>query len=120
MNPLQRSPEEYREVFLRISELAANLLAELNHRPSFPNLTGNESQRRFVQPLPEQGMGFVPSSVALNETQLDALNLKIMNYVQRAGRIYISNATIHGRFCLRACVVNHRSTQQMSKPSSTR
>jgi len=26
--------------------------------------------------------------------------------------VYISNATIHGHFALRACVVNHRSTSE--------
>ena len=25
------------------------------------------------------------------------------------GRIYLSNATLHGQFCLRACLVNHRT-----------
>jgi aromatic-L-amino-acid/L-tryptophan decarboxylase len=26
------------------------------------------------------------------------------------GRVYCSNATLHGRFALRACFVNHRTT----------
>jgi aromatic-L-amino-acid/L-tryptophan decarboxylase len=25
------------------------------------------------------------------------------------GRVYLSNATLHGKFCLRACIVNHRT-----------
>jgi len=42
---------------------------------------------------------------------LDALNRSILNRVVRRGRVYISNALIHNNFALRACIVNHRSTE---------
>ena len=29
----------------------------------------------------------------------------------RRGRVYLSNATVRGRFVLRACLVNHRSSE---------
>jgi glutamate/tyrosine decarboxylase-like PLP-dependent enzyme len=41
---------------------------------------------------------------------LDAFNQKILDRVIRRGRVYISNASINGMFALRACVVNHRTT----------
>jgi aromatic-L-amino-acid/L-tryptophan decarboxylase len=41
---------------------------------------------------------------------LGALNQAILTRVIRRGRVYISNATIHGKFALRACIVNHRTT----------
>jgi aromatic-L-amino-acid/L-tryptophan decarboxylase len=31
--------------------------------------------------------------------------------VNARGRVYLSNATVRGRFSLRACFVNHRSTE---------
>jgi aromatic-L-amino-acid/L-tryptophan decarboxylase len=43
---------------------------------------------------------------------LDSLNQKILDRVIRRGRVYISNATISGKFALRACIVNHRSTEE--------
>jgi hypothetical protein len=43
--------------------------------------------------------------------ELDSLNQKILPKVVRRGRVFLSNATIKGRFALRICVVNHRSTQ---------
>ena len=43
---------------------------------------------------------------------LDALNRAILARVIRRGRVYISNASIHGKFALRACVVNHRSSEE--------
>jgi glutamate/tyrosine decarboxylase-like PLP-dependent enzyme len=42
---------------------------------------------------------------------LDALNRSILTRVVRRGHVYISNAMIHNKFALRACIVNHRSTE---------
>jgi glutamate/tyrosine decarboxylase-like PLP-dependent enzyme len=44
-------------------------------------------------------------------TDLDGLNQAILRRVVEAGKVYISNATIEGQFALRACIVNHRSTE---------
>ena len=41
----------------------------------------------------------------------DAFNQRLMVEVQRNGDSYLSNATIGGRFVLRACVVNFRTTR---------
>jgi len=38
-------------------------------------------------------------------------NEAILRRVNHRGKVYLSNATLHGRFCLRACLVNHRTTQ---------
>ncbi len=40
----------------------------------------------------------------------DVLNQKILQRVVQRGKVYLSNASIHGRFSLRACFVNHRTT----------
>ena len=40
----------------------------------------------------------------------DAFNKRLMVEVQRDGDSYLSNATIKGRFALRACIVNFRTT----------
>ena len=45
------------------------------------------------------------------ETELDHLNEQIMVRVQHGGDAYISNATVHGKFALRACVTNFRTTR---------
>jgi hypothetical protein len=34
-----------------------------------------------------------------------------MERVQKGGRAYISNATVNGRFALRACITNFRTTR---------
>jgi aromatic-L-amino-acid/L-tryptophan decarboxylase len=41
---------------------------------------------------------------------LDDANAAILDRVNRRGRVYLSNATVQGRFALRACITNHRTT----------
>jgi aromatic-L-amino-acid/L-tryptophan decarboxylase len=43
---------------------------------------------------------------------LDALNERILIELQRAGSSYLSNASVGGRFALRGCVLNYRTTLQ--------
>jgi glutamate/tyrosine decarboxylase-like PLP-dependent enzyme len=45
-----------------------------------------------------------------DEPSLDRRNAEILDRVNRRGRVYLSNATIRGRFVLRACITNHRTT----------
>src|SRR5262249_20521357 len=46
----------------------------------------------------------------LAEADLDRFNQDLLLRVIRRGRVYLSNATLRGRFALRACIVNHRSS----------
>ncbi len=41
---------------------------------------------------------------------LDALNERILINLQRGGSSYLSNARVHGKFALRGCVLNYRTT----------
>jgi glutamate/tyrosine decarboxylase-like PLP-dependent enzyme len=55
------------------------------------------------------------SSVADDErarlnSELDELNARVMYRVQRGGQAYLSNATVHERYALRACITNFRTT----------
>jgi glutamate/tyrosine decarboxylase-like PLP-dependent enzyme len=43
---------------------------------------------------------------------LDALNEQVMLALQRAGSSYLSNARIGGKFALRGCVLNYRTTRR--------
>jgi glutamate/tyrosine decarboxylase-like PLP-dependent enzyme len=46
-----------------------------------------------------------------SEADLDKLNERIMERVQKGGRAYLSNATVNGHFALRACITNFRTTK---------
>jgi len=44
------------------------------------------------------------------ENNLNRLNSEILRRIVERGNVYLSNATLQSRFCLRACVMNHRTT----------
>ena len=46
----------------------------------------------------------------LPEAKLDELNLEILTRTVARGNVYLSNATLRSKFCLRACITNHRTT----------
>jgi aromatic-L-amino-acid/L-tryptophan decarboxylase len=46
-----------------------------------------------------------------SEEELNRENAAILKRVVQRGRVYLSNATLRGRFSLRACIVNHRTTE---------
>ena len=43
---------------------------------------------------------------------LDELNERVLVNLQRGGTSYLSNARVNGKFALRGCVVNYRTTEQ--------
>ncbi len=47
---------------------------------------------------------------AQDEDHLDRLNERLLLALQRDGSSYLSNANVHGRFALRGCVMNYRTT----------
>ena len=57
MNPLILPEQEYKAVFDRITRLSLDYLAGIDERPSFPQVTGSETQAFLSKPLPEQGIG---------------------------------------------------------------
>ncbi len=52
---------------------------------------------------------YVPAGTWTHD-QVDDLNQRLMQRLQYSGEVYPSNAVIGGRFVLRACIVNHRTT----------
>lgn len=53
---------------------------------------------------------YVPRA-GMSDADLNQLNERIMALVQKGGRAYVSNATVNGRFALRACITNFRTTK---------
>jgi aromatic-L-amino-acid decarboxylase len=60
---------------------------------------------------------YVPSDLRVEpreeqiEQYLDALNLQILERLQRGGEMFVSNAVVGGRYVLRACIVNFHTAQ---------
>jgi len=66
---------------------------------------------RYVPPALQTKLRTSDGVDATIDAELDQLNTNIMNVVQRGGRAYLSSATIRGKFALRACITNFRTTR---------
>jgi glutamate/tyrosine decarboxylase-like PLP-dependent enzyme len=57
---------------------------------------------------------FVPTDLDRGDMKaasyLDELNLELMTRLQASGEAYLSNAVVHGKFAMRACIVNFRTS----------
>jgi len=66
---------------------------------------------RHVPPSLQERIRTPGADSAAIEAELDRLNTNIMNAVQRGGRAYLSSAIIRGKFALRTCITNFRTTR---------
>ena len=68
----------------------------------------------FTRSLSITTFRFVPRDLNVGseeiERYLDQLNCELLTHLQNSGEAYLSNAVIHGRFVLRTCIVNFRSS----------
>ena len=82
---------------------------DLAHAQYLAELIHHEPELELLAPVALSAVCFryVPRS----GDDSDALNQTILQRVIRRGKVFLSNASIHGRFALRACIVNHRTTR---------
>ncbi len=71
-----------------------------------------EKDLEVLAPIPLSAVCFRYTPPGKSEGQLNNMNAEILKRSQRAGRVFFSNAVIHGKFALRACITNHRSTEE--------
>jgi aromatic-L-amino-acid decarboxylase len=76
---------------------------DLQHARLLADLVRQERTLELLAPVPL-------SAVCFRHREAD--NQAVLERVLRRGKVYVSNATIDGRFGLRACFVNHRTTEQ--------
>lgn len=77
---------------------------DLDHAQSLAKIVRDSTDLELLAPV---GLSAVCFRVRRGD---DAFNERVLKRVVKRGRVYISNATIHGKFALRACFVNHRTT----------
>jgi hypothetical protein len=93
MNPLEISTDQFRRLAERVTNLASEYL---DHQKIAPATDGEETLRF-------RGIG------GLSYEELNPFNLAVLKRVVERGRVYLSNASLRGKFSLRACIVNHRT-----------
>ena len=86
----------------------SKLLFDLAHKhPELEALTQN---------LSITTLRYIPSELLLNkenkEAYLNTLNEALLNELQQGGEVFLSNAVINGKYCLRGCIVNFRTSKK--------
>ena len=54
---------------------------------------------------------YIPENFADDNEYLDSLNEALLNELQKDGEVFLSNAIVEGKYCLRACIVNFRTSE---------
>lgn len=83
--------------------LSQLLFSEADKHPELEAVTQN---------LSITTLRYVPVAEKLNETYLNALNERLLNHLQQGGEVFLSNAVVAGKYCLRACIVNFRTSEK--------
>jgi glutamate/tyrosine decarboxylase-like PLP-dependent enzyme len=79
---------------------------DLDHAQLLAKLIKQDSRLELLAPVPLSAVCW------LWREGDDAFNTRLLKRIVQRGRVYISNATINSRFALRACFVNHRTTDK--------
>jgi len=86
--------------------LAKELYLQISQRPDFEALSCSLSITTFrLVPLD------LDRTHADTEVYLDRLNREVLSRLNNGGQVYLSNAIVDGKFAMRACIVNFRTSQ---------
>ena len=84
---------------------------DLNHARQLSQHVAAQKQLELAAPTELSAVCFrYRGNGHASEEELNRLNAAILKRVIERGRVYLSNASLRQKFCLRACIVNHRTT----------
>jgi aromatic-L-amino-acid/L-tryptophan decarboxylase len=87
-----------------------SLAQDMAHARRLADAIKNEPQLELLAPVELSAVCFRHKGTAgLKGDDLNRFNLALLKRVVERGRVYLSNASLRGKFCLRACIVNHRT-----------
>jgi aromatic-L-amino-acid/L-tryptophan decarboxylase len=92
-----------------VAAFRASIRSDLDHARDLARAIRDAEELELMAPVELSTVCFRYRAGAL-EGDLDRLNRALLQRLIERGRIYLSNASISGRFALRACFVNHRTT----------
>lgn len=113
MNPLEISPDQFRRLAERVSELAAEFLANLDTQRISPAVTGAETVRLFQSALPEEGL----ANEAFNQLS-DVMKLSRVQNGRFFGYVLGSGEPVAAVADLLASVLNQNVTAWRSGPAA--
>jgi len=99
----QAGRKGYIEMISEDIRLSRLMYAKAMEHPELQAITQNLSITTFR---------YVPQNRNNDETYLNKLNETLLNALQESGKVFLSNAVVRGKYCLRACIVNFRTTEK--------
>ena len=101
---------------LRYHGLAAfreSIRKDLTHAQRLADAVRNNSHLELMAPVELSAVCFRHRALGgTSEERLHEYNAAVLKRMVQRGRVYLSNATLRGKFCLRACIVNHRTREE--------
>lgn len=91
-----------------LNAFRAAIRADLEHARQLVESIRGTPQLELLAPVELSAVCFRYRECSAG-ADLDELNSAILRRVIDNGRVYLSNASVHGHFALRACFVNHRT-----------
>jgi len=85
---------------------------DLHNAQYLVELIAPHPELEVLAPTPLSAVCFRYVSQAGDATFTDAQNRTILQRMVRRGKVFLSNASLNGKFALRACFVNHRTTRE--------
>src|SRR5579864_213202 len=87
-----------------------SIALDLAHAQRLAEAVKNEARLELLAPVELSAVCFRHRGAGrLTDEELSRFNEALLKRVVQRGRVYLSNASLLGRFCLRACNVNHRT-----------
>lgn len=87
-----------------------SIALDLAHAQRLAEAIRNEPQLELLAPVDLSAVCFrLKGARGLADEELNRFNQALLKRMVQRGRVYLSNASLLGRFCLRACIVNHRT-----------
>jgi aromatic-L-amino-acid decarboxylase len=93
-----------------LEEFRRAIRNDLDHAQRLGERITQTPELELLAPVELSAVCFRHMGAGDSEAEKNRRNAAILERVIRRGRVYVSNATLRGRFALRACVVNHRAT----------
>ncbi len=93
------------------SAFRESISKDLAHARRLADAIKRETQLELLAPVELSAVCFRHVGIGQqSEEELNRFNLALLKRVVERGRVYLSNASLRGKFALRACLVNHRTT----------
>src|SRR6266567_3728841 len=94
-----------------VAAFRQSIAKDMTQAQRLTNAIKNQPDLELLAPVELSAVCFRHRGVGvMSEEELNRFNAELLRRVALRGRVYLSNASLRGKFSLRACIVNHRTS----------